>query len=279
MEKEYRFALLGHPVAHSSSAIIHGALGEIKNIKLTYELCDREPRQLDDFFNEALEKYDGFNVTVPYKQDIMDYVAEIDADALRIGAVNTCLRTQNGFAGFNTDVYGVSESLKEAEVNIQGKECVVLGAGGAARSVVSYLISNNASKIYIVNRSRERALALVEDFEVYGEFQKTVPQMADLSTLSSADKAYYVFNATSLGLKKDDASPVSKEFIPQIAFAMDLIPIKEDTAFLRDFKASNVKCQSGMKMLMHQAIRAFELWTQTVVTESEKERLWKMINA
>ncbi|MDE6686553.1 MAG: shikimate dehydrogenase, partial [Lachnospiraceae bacterium] len=157
--------LLGNPVEHSVSPILHAALAAKHNDNYAYLAFRVEEEQLRAAVEGAYALgAKGLNVTVPYKKDVMQYLCEIDEKAEILGAVNTLVRTEHGYKGYNTDMPGLYRAMCYDGVSLEGKNVVVIGAGGVANAVIGMLFEAKVKKILILNRTKERAEQLAERF-------------------------------------------------------------------------------------------------------------------
>jgi shikimate dehydrogenase len=251
--------LIGHPLGHSLSPVFQNAAFRAAGIDAHYRLADVLPEHLAATV-VSLRAGDmlGANVTVPYKQAVIPFLDDLSDDARALGAVNTIVNRAGRLFGLNTDVPGFAADLREHDIDIAGKTVVMLGAGGAARGVAAALAGMGVARIVIVNRTPERAAAIVEQY----------PHVASVMTgerammhVALADAAIIV-NATSVGLHGDDIPiPVNvlNELSPQTV-VYDLI--YRPTALLRAAEAHGLRAIDGLGMLVHQGALAWEQWTE-----------------
>lgn len=199
----------------------------------------------------------GINLTVPHKLLAVDMVDELDASAKTWGAVNT-IKFESGRAiGFNTDADGLANSLREdLQVTLRGAKVLLLGAGGAGRTAALKLAAENVAELFLVNRTASKAE------EIAGEIQRQFPAVKVAVGYPTAEMDL-LLNATSLGLKPDDASPLNeKQFSPaQAQAAYDMIYKPAETKLLVAAKAAGCRTANGIGMLVHQGAKAFEIWT------------------
>ena len=276
---KYKLGLIGYPVGHSRSPFIHSKLAKLKGIDLSYELLLTPPEELENRVKELFDEgFSGFNVTVPHKINVIPLIGSISDDAVSVNAVNTCLRTDSGFDGFNTDISGFKRSLSANDIEVAGKDCVVLGAGGAARSLVYSLISLGASNIYIINRSRENALKLIDDLKRGSDVSavKAVTEeellMIGNAGAASGDGAhgrFLCFQATSAELNSSESVVKYPALFDMYDVSYDIVAVKEPTPFIRQSRERGIKAVNGFDMLYHQAEAAFEIWTGLKVSKEE----------
>ena len=270
MEKSYKFGLLGFPVSQSRSPVIHNTLGELKNIDLTYELMSTEPEILADRISNLYESgYDGFNVTVPHKCNVIPSLVGISTEAKCVGAVNTCVRTEGGYFGYNTDIYGITKSIEEAGADITNRICVVYGAGGAARAVIYSLISMGAGMVYVIDRTVEKAKKLADDINCVLSTDKVGIITEEAAVIELTD--IFLFQCTSVGMKAGECIVKDMRIFEHSLLAFDIIAM--DTEFVRIAGSRGIPSQNGTRMLLYQGIKAFELWTGLSVTEDEISKM------
>lgn len=245
-------ALLGHPVAHSKSPGMQNAAFAAAQVDATYVALDVAPEGLAAAFaglrtTNAL----GANVTVPHKLEAMRLCDTLDPSARRAGAVNTIVLEGGRATGHNTDGAGALDALREAGVDVAGREALVLGAGGAARAVIASLVDAGA-RVRLANRTRATAEALARD-EGAG--------VVDWEELDAAlPETRLLVNATSLGLQ-GAAPPVNVKRLADDAAVFDCVYRAGGTALVQEARACGLKAVTGESMLLHQGARAFRLWT------------------
>jgi shikimate dehydrogenase len=245
--------IIGNPVEHSFSPVMHNAAFESLGLNCCYLPFRVESDKLPDALNgiRALN-IRGANVTVPHKQAVIPLLDSIDKEAEFIGAVNTVKNDNGTLKGYNTDGRGFIESLKVAGIETQSRKILVLGAGGASRAV-SYYLSQTASELFIHNRNRSKGMDLVNDLKGLGG---NVSFMEDLRDASSAE---ILINATSLGLRPDDPLPVNPEILSPGQTVCDLI--YWETPLLAGARKRGCRTLDGMGMLLYQGVLAFRIWT------------------
>ncbi|MBI3522753.1 MAG: shikimate dehydrogenase [Chloroflexi bacterium] len=221
-----------------------GALG----LTHEYELRDVAPEDLAGAV-DGLRSPDtlGANVTVPHKERIVPFLDAVAPEALRIGAVNTVVKTEDRLRGENTDRAGFTAALDESGVFVRGKRVLVLGAGGAARAVIIALTKGGA-RIEVANRTQARARLLAS---LFGVTAVAWPERLDGYDL--------VVNATSAGLHGED--PLAGMALPRKMVVVDLVPMREETVLLTRARAEGCVVVDGLLMLLHQAAGSFTLWT------------------
>ncbi len=258
------YGLIGHPVAHSLSPAIFKAAFDAAGIDAVYELFPIPPDRLKRGIGELLQRgVRGFNVTVPHKTGVIPMMERLDESARLTGAVNTVEVTVDGMVGHNTDMGGFGDSLGPMGVpDISGARILVLGAGGAARAIVTSLALLGASKITIANRFMEETMGLISavaprfsnlEFEVVGLEGEEVRR--------GAAGVILCVHATSLGLSEDDPLPMDPAVLPPGCFLYDLVYGPNETPLVRFARASGYHAVDGKEMLLRQAASGYRIWT------------------
>ena len=256
-------ALLGDPVSHSLSPLIHNIFFETEGINGVYTAF----RVKKEDVKEALEGgralgIKGFNVTVPLKEAVIPYLSGIDPLAEAIGAVNTLVLNDEGYMGYNTDAAGFMREVKEKGFNIKGEKVIMIGAGGAANAVLNSLYALGAEGVYILNRSVEKAM------EKFGSDKRNVILPLDGFNEIPGDK-YFCVQCTSAGLHPDTGSaPVyDEDFYKKIDRAVDIIYNPAETEFMKRVRAAGGRAENGLDMLLYQAAESFSLFNKVSVSD------------
>lgn len=272
--------LLGNPVAHSVSPAIHGELAKLYNQNYAYLAFAVEENNLSDVVNgiQAMN-VQGMNVTVPHKKAIMPYLAEIDAKAELLGAVNTIVKTEKGYKGYNTDMPGLQRAMKSDGVNVAGKNAVVIGAGGVANAILGMLMEDGAQNILILNRSKDRAEILAERFRSAYKKNNIHVYSYEEDYLKAMDSfggdKWIALQATSVGMHPNtEVSAIeNKDFYQRVEAGYDMIFNPYETKFMKLVKENGGIAFNGLKMLLYQGIKAFEIWTGVSVTEEDAAKV------
>lgn len=264
--------LIGNPVEHTMSPIIHNELARMTGKNLTYVPFRVEEGCLEDAVKGAHALHLlGLNVTVPYKSDVIPYLKEIDPMAERIGAVNTLVCTEGGYKGYNTDMPGLYRAMCADGVKLAGEKVLILGAGGVARAVAMLMAQQDVAQIILLNRTPERAWKIAE--EVNGIVGRNVVSGMALEAYESlpAGEKYLVIQATSVGMHPNTDHAVIEEeaFYKKVHTGYDLIFNPLETKFMKLVKGNGGRAFHGLKMLLYQGIIAYELWTGCQVSEEE----------
>lgn len=261
--------LIGNPVEHTLSPVIHNNLAEKTGKNLVYVPFHVEPDGLENAVKGAYGlNILGMNVTVPYKTDVMNYLVEIDEEARAIGAVNTLVRVQGGYKGYNTDISGLHRGMLSDGVKISKEAVIILGAGGAGKAVARLCAAEGAEKVYLLNRSVEKAEALAAS--VNKEFEREIIVPLGISEFGKIEEdSCLAIQTTSVGLHPDsDKSPIEDTvFFKKIHTAIDIIYKPAETRFMKLTRENGGKAYNGLKMLLYQGIIAYELWNGIEVEE------------
>lgn len=255
------YGLIGYPIKHSLSAVMHNAAFSRLNIDAEYRLFEVKPEELTDFFRDIDKKgISGLNVTVPYKEKALDFVSLDDKSVhlRRVKAINTIVKKKGAWKGFNTDIPGFARHLKE-QFDPLNKKTAVLGAGGAARAVCYVLAGAGAREIAIFDIDRAKAedvSAMIKSLFPY--FQIVAVDSVEKLGIENKD---LLVNATPLGLKEGDTAPVSKGLLHKKLFVYDLIYNPAKTKLLQAAEKAGAKTSNGLGMLLYQGMLSFELWT------------------
>jgi shikimate dehydrogenase len=251
--------LIGWPAAHSRSPLIHHYWLRTLGIEGGYIIEAVPPDDLRDFvLRLSLRGFAGANVTIPHKENVLE-LSSPDARARAIGAANTLWFADGELHSTNTDVEGFINNLDACapgwdKAQDSRGEALVLGAGGSSRAVVFGLIERGIKRVHLVNRTLSRAQALAERF---GEAVQAAKweQIGEL-----LPRARLLVNTTSLGMHGQDALEVDVSRLPADAVVADLVYVPLETELLKAAKARGLRTADGLGMLLHQAVRGFELW-------------------
>ena len=256
--------LIGNPVEHTLSPGIHNTLSMVLGENLAYVPFHVENGRLEDAIKGAFAlNLLGLNVTVPYKSDVIPYLTDIDPLAENIGAVNTLVRTETGYKGYNTDMPGLYRAMCEDGVKVKGEKVLILGAGGVARAVAMLLLDKGAREAILLNRTVQKAQEVADEVNrIAGrKFAKAMPM--DAYDTLPAGKRYLAIQATSVGMYPGCDAAVIEDpaFYEKVHTGYDLIFNPPKTRFMELVEAQGGKAYNGAKMLLYQGIIAFELWT------------------
>lgn len=249
--------VIGHPIAHSRSPLIHGTWIKEHNLDGSYEAIDVSPEQLPAFFDRLRGgEFAGGNVTIPHKEAVFALCNSVDELARTIGAVNTLVAEDGKVRGTNTDYLGFLGNLDAGAPGWSDglDEAIVIGAGGAARAILVALRSRNVDKIHILNRTLANAEALAA--EIDGPFE--AHGFEDFAAL--APTAGLVVNTSSVGMHGTRFDWLDHALLPETALVTDIVYTPLITPLLADAQARGLKTVDGLGMLLHQAVPGFAAW-------------------
>jgi shikimate dehydrogenase len=260
-----RFGVIGHPIAHSLSPLLHNTAFSLLGLDCGYEAFDVEPSSLAAAMREFKEQgFLGLNVTIPHKEAIVEFVDEQSDESKAVGAVNTIIFDGDRIRGDNTDVYGVAATLEKYGPQIHGQVAFVIGAGGSARAIIYALCDRFApAEIVIANRSEERTKELITDLKPHAKQISLRSISLSSSSLNGViAQATAVINATSVGMYPAvNESPIGdKASFHSGQIVMDLIYTPLETMFLNQASRCGARTISGLEMFLYQGARSFEIW-------------------
>jgi len=256
--------VIGHPIAHSRSPMLHGYWLKHYGIEGAYDMRDVAPDHLGDFFAELrAHPYAGCNVTVPHKAAAIPFLDEIDTTAKAMGAINTVYWKGDQLVGTNADAMGFMRNLDDRcpDWAEGASQAVVIGAGGAARAAVYGLLGRGLS-VTLCNRTVEKAVTLANFFG--GKVKGGKVKAADLAYLPDAmASADLLVNATSAGMVHQPNLELDLSPLKASAVVCDVVYVPLETDLLKQAKTRGHRTVDGLGMLLHQAVIGFELWFGT----------------
>ena len=268
--------LIGNPVGHSISPVIHNSLAQLMDMNMVYTTFKVEKGDVVTAVNGAYAlNILGLNVTVPHKQAVMESLVDIDPLAKAIGAVNTLVRTDKGYKGYNTDILGLERELIDEGVVLLGSRCVILGAGGAARAIAFLCAKSGAKEIYVLNRTKEKAYDIAKAVNDYFGKESIKPMLISEYDKLEADD-YVVIQTTSVGLypNVDDVVIDDEAFYKKVKVGVDIIYNPSETRFMKMCKNAGKPACNGLKMLLYQGVAAYELWNDVSVTKEQADKVY-----
>ncbi len=271
------YGLVGHPVEHTLSPLIHNSLAEASGHNLAYLPFPVAPDGLGAAVRGAFElNISGMNVTVPYKNAVMPFLERVDDAAARLGAVNALIRGTSGYVGYNTDIEGLYRALQSEDIRIEDEDILLFGAGGAARAAAFLCADKGAASLTVLNRSAEKAERLVVEVNRTRSrnWAKAMPLEAHPQL---PQKSFLALQATSVGLYPDIESAVIEDpaFYTKIHTGYDMIYRPSATKFMRLVREAGGLAYNGLKMLLYQAVIAYELWNGISVPEADVSRVYE----
>lgn len=271
--------LIGNPVEHTLSPLIHNTLAEKLSHNLVYVpfLVEGGEKEAGQAVRGAYAlNVLGMNVTVPHKEHVIPYLTELDDLAEKIGAVNTLVRTEGGYKGYNTDMTGLYRAMSSEGIRIEGEDIIVLGAGGAARAVAFLCASYGAKQVWLLNRTIEKAEQVAEEVNAKTGRECIRPmRLSDYAMLPEGK--FLAIQCTSVGLypNVEQAAIVDAAFYERIHTGYDLIYRPADTRFMKLVREAGGKAYHGLKMLLYQGVIAYELWNQVDVPDELADEVYK----
>jgi len=258
------FAVLGHPIGHTLSPVMHNAAFRALGMDAVYLAFNVAPEHLPAVI-EAMEHmgFRGVNLTVPLKEVAYHALADLDPSAQMLGAVNTLERCSHGWRGHNTDGYGFVQALYEAfGIRVGGLSVLVLGVGGAGRAVAITCASEGARKLFLTDAAPARAQQVAQ------ALSQTCPALPVITVPAKAEalertarEADLIVQATPVGMRPEDPPLLGPNAFRRGHFVLDLIYMYPCTAFMRVAAEAGAKTVNGLGMLLHQGARAFDIWT------------------
>ena len=245
-----KFAVIGNPIEHSLSPILHNYWIKKNGIDAIYDKQKLNEDELEQNILQIKEKkISGINVTVPFKKAIIPFLDELSIEAESTQSVNTICLRNNKVIGYNTDIFGFEISIKKSKYNLTDKEVLILGAGGVVPSIIFALNKMKISKIKVSNRTKDKA-----------ENLKTLFKNIEIIEWGEVPNFDIVINATSLGLKKEDKINLDFSSTSKNKFFYDVIYNPIETNFLKIGKNLGNMTLNGKLMFIYQAFSAFNIW-------------------
>lgn len=257
-DNSVKTAVIGHPIAHSKSPLIHNHWIETYRLSGAYTAIDIAPENLRTGIQDLIhDGYKGFNITVPHKIAVMDLCDELSDITQKIGAVNTITVEDGKLHGTNTDAYGFAQNIKEnvsEDWSFDHGKAVVLGAGGAANAVIYALLQEGVPEVILTNRSRDKADAL----------RALSPDRITVVDWDHRNDAFedvnLIVNTTSLGMSGKPPLDIDLSAAPHSALVNDIVYAPLMTDLLVKAQERDMQVVTGIGMLLHQARPGFELW-------------------
>ena len=255
-----QFAVIGNPIAQSLSPDLHQEVYRQLRLDAFFEKIQVKTNELHPFINS--NELDGFNVTIPHKQSVIPALDELDESAKIIGAVN-CVHKGKGY---NTDWLGFLKTLEINKIELNGKDCTILGAGGAAKAIAYALITSNVKSISIVNRSQENAHQLSQWIQDNSDISVTTTTPEHLSAVAD-----FIINCTPLGMWPNTKSiPMDMELIHKNHILVDTIYKPIETEWLKSGNAKGAKTMGGLDMFIAQGLASADIWFGENLSKSLK---------
>ena len=255
------FCIIGDPVSHSLSPLIHNTAFSSLNLNYSY-IAFRVPKTELEESVYSLKKADiaGFNVTLPHKVNVINFIDGLSTEAQKAGAVNTVNNENGKLIGYNTDIHGLMAPLEKRQIDFDGIEILILGAGGSCRAALVALSEKKGiKKINIVNRDQKKLDKIISMGKELG--LNCIPIDYDNNILKEVSlNSKIIINTTSMGLN-NELSPLKSNFMSEGAFVFDIVYRPVFTNLLNNAKDAGCNLIFGYEMLLHQAKKSFEIWT------------------
>ena len=257
--------IIGYPLSHTLSPSMHNFIYQKLGIDVEYKKWEISPNNLKSHIEKINnENFIGANITVPYKEKIVPLLDEIRNEAKFTGAVNTIVKNNNKLIGYNTDVYGIEQTLDIKLKNDVINNAVIFGAGGAAKAAFFVLLQRGLNNLTIVNRTKSNALKMISKFNNVN-CDQTIITLNEKSQIKSAClSADLIINTTILGMKGsgyEDISPIDSTFIDSNSVIFDMVYNPTKTPLIKIALVRNANIIEGLNMLVYQALKSIELWT------------------
>lgn len=262
-----KYGLVGEKLGHSLSPTIHENI--FKNIEKNGEYSLYEIPRDEKIVETMLKKgVEGFNVTIPYKEKVINELDFISEEAEKIGAVNLVQIKSGKSYGYNSDYYGVIKMFEKHNIILKNKRCYILGSGGAAKSVIVALYDLGAKEIIVVTRD-----VVKKRRELINRFKKI--EVISYEDIIGGD---IIINTTPIGMYPNiDSSPVTEDIIKRFDIAVDVIYNPKKTKFLLLAEKNGLKCVNGITMLVEQAIKSEKLWQGVEIEDKVGDKIEKII--
>lgn len=254
-EPTIKAGVIGWPIKHSRSPLIHGHWLKQYNINGSYEKIAVDPVELENFINNLSANFAGINITVPHKEKVFHFADIITDEAKAIGAANTIWFENGKMVAGNTDAYGFITHLTTSAPEWNSNQpAMVLGAGGASRAIIYALLQKNVPQIFLTNRTMARAESVVAEF---GSKIKVISWDEKADHLASCG---LLVNTTSLGMAGSEPLNLNIDTLPDTAICYDIVYAPLETELLKNARTKGAIAIDGLGMLLHQAVPGFEKW-------------------
>ena len=254
-----KFAVIGNPILHSLSPAMHNWIFEKLKINAEYIKINIEPNQIPVVLNKIRTKeLNGINVTLPYKQNIIEYLDDINIRASKMGTVNCIFELDSKLIGFNTDWYGFSKAIENNSIHFKNEKIILIGAGGTTKSIIFALKQLGVKKIFLFNRTLKNAKLLEDD----------IVMSYQIDCLNKfIDKYTIIINTTPLGMNEKDQL-FDLNLLTKNHIIMDVIYTPLETSFLRQGNKIGATTINGLDMFMYQGLASLDLWFGEAISKS-----------
>ena len=249
-----KYGLLGEKLGHSYSKEIHEIFFELTGKSASYKMIERQIDEIAQLMEEIkIGKFNGINVTIPYKVEVIKYLDEVSKIAKQIGAVNTITCKDGKLIGDNSDYFGFLKTLKINNIDVEGKKVLVLGTGGASKAIYNVLIDSGAESVY---------LATIEENDSFKV--RTKDRLIHYSAVSGLKNIELIWNCTPVGMYPNiNDCPLNDTNLIDTNAVVDIVYNPEETVLMKKYRQKGVKVISnGLMMLISQAIKSEEIWNE-----------------
>ena len=255
--------LIGYPVEHSKSPLMHNAAFQSLGLDFVYVLLSvKAPDLKEAVTGLRASNVAGANVTIPYKEEVMKYLDEITPEAMFIGAVNTIHNREGKLIGYNTDGQGfITSLLTDGKIKLEGQRVFLIGAGGAGKAVAVKLAERGVERLVITDKIGERTESLVS------RLRENIPDcpvyavaMASKEFAEAISESTLLINATPVGMNEGDPCVIDPDYLHKDLFIYDVVYNRE-TPLVGEARKRGIKALGGIGMLIHQGAASFEIWT------------------
>lgn len=259
------YGIFGHPVKHSLSPDMHNSAFNTLGLNSVYVAFDIDPESIEEAARAIrVMGIRGINITIPHKQTIIPYLDEVSPDAKLTGAVNTVKNENGRLSGYNTDVGGFLRAIREdLDFSPEGNTLFLIGAGGAARAVLSAFCMNGGAVVYITDIIKDKALELANQFKA--NFQNITIETVELDNQNLIEQKFeeadILVNASPAGMDGVGSLDIPLTSLNKNAVVYDLVYKPPDTNLLKEAKQLGHKASGGLSMLLYQGAESFEIWT------------------
>ncbi len=256
--------ILGYPLGHSISPYFQNAAFDFLGIEASYQAWATEPEDLSDKVNALRStSFMGANVTIPYKEAVIELLDEIDDWAKKVGSVNTVVNDSGTLVGYNTDTVGFTQAISEyGNYDPSGEAVLLIGAGGAARAAAYALVGNKVGSLMIANRTYQRAERLASEFSTKDKVSPIL--LNSPGFLNAVDSASLIVNSTPIGMKHtsvENSNPLEGISVKAGVLVNDMVYNPLKTPMLVHAAETGAKILTGLPMLVLQGAASFNLWT------------------
>jgi len=280
-QEQTTYGIIGDPVSHSLSPLMHNTAFKELGVDAVYKLFPLQVDELEQFFKDLRKTTSpifGLNVTVPYKEIVIEHLDSLSAFAKKAMSVNTIVIDEDRkLAGLNTDGPGFLAHLVELEFNTKGKRIAILGAGGTTRSILASLclIPERPESIKIYNRTLEKAHQLVKDLSVHMDVSivQVVPSIDDLDI----ELSDLLINTTSVGLQSSDESLIDGDLLHVDMLVYDVVYDPKETLFLKLAREQGARTANGLGMLFYQGMLSLQHWAGQELPQEVKDKVREVL--